>query len=106
MERSRAVLLTLTCVLFSRISGAEVEMRVRPGDNIVLYCDCVWKSGINIVWFRNSSEEHLPLTISLPHLLQGAFPHYVFAWNHPNQTYDLLVKNVTETDLGLYYCAH
>ncbi|KAL7856255.1 hypothetical protein AOLI_G00198590 [Acnodon oligacanthus] len=81
-------------------------MRVRPGDNVVLYSDCVWKSGINIVWIKNSSKEHLPLFISLPDLLRGAFPHHAFVWNHPNQTYDLLVKNVTETDQGLYYCAH
>ncbi|XP_036439282.1 uncharacterized protein LOC118816795 [Colossoma macropomum] len=40
MERPRAALMTLVCVLFSRISGAEVEMRVRPGDDVTLYSDC------------------------------------------------------------------
>ncbi|KAL7841137.1 hypothetical protein SRHO_G00248280 [Serrasalmus rhombeus] len=61
MERSRAVLIALACALFSRISGAEVEMRVRPGDDVTLYSDCVWKRGYNAVWFRNSSHKHLGL---------------------------------------------
>ncbi|XP_037389012.1 uncharacterized protein LOC108416531 [Pygocentrus nattereri] len=105
MERSRAVLLTLACVLFSRTSGTEVEMRVRPGDNVVLYSDCVWKIGIT-VWLTNSSnEQQPPLIITPDDLKQGAFSHHAFVWNHYNGTHDLLVKNVTESDLGLYYCA-
>ncbi|KAL6467225.1 hypothetical protein MHYP_G00250290 [Metynnis hypsauchen] len=59
MEGSRAVLITLTCVLFSRISGEEVEMRVRPGDAVILYSDCL-QSASKTVWFRNSSNEHQP----------------------------------------------
>ncbi|KAL7856252.1 hypothetical protein AOLI_G00198560 [Acnodon oligacanthus] len=54
MERTRVTLATVICVLLSRISGAEVEMRVRPGDDVTLYSD---------------------------------------------------LKNVSESDLGLYYCA-
>ncbi|XP_017538690.1 uncharacterized protein LOC108411569 [Pygocentrus nattereri] len=104
MERSRAVLIALVCVLFSRVSGAEVEMRVRPGDNVTLYCDCVWKLGFNPVWFRNSSCQHeAPLVISF--LTHGDPQHYTFVWNPSEQTHDLLVKNVSESDLGLYYCA-
>ncbi|KAI4876280.1 hypothetical protein NFI96_030539, partial [Prochilodus magdalenae] len=65
MERCRAVLLTLVCVLFSGISGAEVEMRVRPGDNVTLYSDCVRESGTSVVWFRKSlNEDQTPLIIS------------------------------------------
>ncbi|XP_017541478.2 uncharacterized protein LOC108413469 [Pygocentrus nattereri] len=105
MERSRAVLLTIACVLFSRISGAEVEMRVRPGDNVILYSDCVWKTG-EPVWFRNSSNENQrPLIISSDNLIQAAFSRYAFLWSPSDQTHDLLVKNITESDLGLYYCA-
>ncbi|KAI4903585.1 hypothetical protein NFI96_027365, partial [Prochilodus magdalenae] len=90
-------------VLFSRISGAEVETRVRPGDNAVLYCDCAWKSG-ELVWFRNSSHENqTPLIISGETLRTAEFLRYCFLWNQINQTKDLLVKNVS--DLGLYYCA-
>ncbi|XP_076878606.1 uncharacterized protein LOC143527334 [Brachyhypopomus gauderio] len=66
MEGSRVVLITLTCVVFSsqKISGADVEMRVRRGENVTLH-----------------------------------------VWNPSNQTHDLLVKNMSESVLGLYYCA-
>ncbi|KAL7856257.1 hypothetical protein AOLI_G00198610 [Acnodon oligacanthus] len=105
MERSGAVLIALACVLFSRISGAEVEMRVRPGDNVVLYSDCVLETGL-VVWFRNSSNEsQSPLIISGDTLMLAAFSHYSFVWNSSSKTRDLLVKNVNESDLGLYYCA-
>ncbi|KAL7856254.1 hypothetical protein AOLI_G00198580 [Acnodon oligacanthus] len=105
MERSRAVLIALTCVLFSRISGAEVEIKVRPGGNVVLYSDCVWETG-EPVWFRNSSNENQPpLIISSDNLIQAAFSRYAFLWSPSDQTYDLLVKNVTGSDLGLYSCA-
>ncbi|XP_036439696.1 uncharacterized protein LOC118817103 [Colossoma macropomum] len=106
MESSSVTLITLMSVLFSRISGAEVELRVRPGDDITLYCDCVWESGFNIVWFRNSSCEHQPpLSISTEDFLLGTLPRYTLVWNPSNRTHDLLVRNVTESDLGLYYCA-
>ncbi|KAL7856239.1 hypothetical protein AOLI_G00198430 [Acnodon oligacanthus] len=106
MERSTAVFFTLTCVSFSRISGAEVEMRVSPGDDITLYSDCVWKSGFNTVWFRNCSHEHQPrLLISTKLLMPGALPRYSAVFSSSNQAYDLLVKNVTQSDVGLYYCA-
>ncbi|XP_036439695.1 uncharacterized protein LOC118817101 [Colossoma macropomum] len=98
MERSRAVLITLSCVLFSRISGEEVEIRVRPGDNVTLYSDCFWKHGFETVWFKNSSHEHMVLK-------QHANPRYSIVSNVCKQTSDLLVKNVSESDLGLYYCA-
>ncbi|KAI4873139.1 hypothetical protein NFI96_025286, partial [Prochilodus magdalenae] len=92
-------------VLFSRISGVEVETRVRPGDNALLYSDCAWESG-EAVWFRNSSHENqTPLIISGETLRTADFSRYCFVWNQVNQTKDLLVKNVSESDLGLYYCA-
>ncbi|KAI4873004.1 hypothetical protein NFI96_022157, partial [Prochilodus magdalenae] len=79
-------------------------MRVRPGDNAVLYCDCVWKAGSNIVWFRVGPLKNL--MISYTDLLGGDFLEHAFIWNYSNQTYDLLVKNVSESELGLYYCAN
>ncbi|KAL7841138.1 hypothetical protein SRHO_G00248290 [Serrasalmus rhombeus] len=116
MERSRAVLIPLICVLFSRMSGEEVEMRVRPGDDVTLYSDCVWKFGFNIVWFRNCSHDHQPPLImsATTHshhariyndLRQNPLPRYFFVWNSFSKTYHLLVKNVSESDLCLYYCA-
>ncbi|KAL6467211.1 hypothetical protein MHYP_G00250150 [Metynnis hypsauchen] len=107
MERSRVVLITLICILFSRISGAEVEMRVRPGADVTLYSDCFSEATFSIVWFRNSSCDHQPsLMISTRDLVSGAvFPRYTAVLNPSNKTHDLLVKNVSESDVGLYYCA-
>ncbi|KAL6467223.1 hypothetical protein MHYP_G00250270 [Metynnis hypsauchen] len=113
---NRTTRLSLLGVLFSRISGAEVEMRVRPGDDISLYCDCVWKSGFIIVWFRNCSHDHQPpLMISATtqshhariydDLMQNPLPRYFLMWNSSSQAHDLLVEKVSESDLGLYYCA-
>ncbi|KAL7856264.1 hypothetical protein AOLI_G00198680 [Acnodon oligacanthus] len=104
MERSGVPLVTLACVLFSRISGAEVELRVRPGDDATLYCDRSWTK-MNRVWIRNSSNKHQPpLIITEEDLRNGTFPRYSFLWNPSIRTHDLLVRNVTESDMGLYSC--
>ncbi|KAI4886209.1 hypothetical protein NFI96_028220, partial [Prochilodus magdalenae] len=104
-------------VLYSRISGAEVELeiRVRPGDEVTLYCDCVWEVGFKLLWFRNCSHQHQPpLIISataqdqharLYDGMQRPLTRYSFVWNSSSSTHDLQVKNVSESDLGLYYCA-
>ncbi|KAI4873006.1 hypothetical protein NFI96_022155, partial [Prochilodus magdalenae] len=85
-------------VRFSRISGEEVEVKVKPGANAVLSCDCNWKSEYSIVWFRNSSHEHMVIH-------NEAHPRYSILWSFFSTTSDLLVRNVSESDLGLYYCA-
>ena len=36
--------------------------------------------------------------------LLNPFPGFTLVWNRFNNTYDLLIENVTESDLGLYYC--
>ncbi|XP_060748473.1 uncharacterized protein LOC132861114 [Tachysurus vachellii] len=114
METSRVALIALVCVVFSsqkRISGAEVEMRVRPGDDVTLYCDCVWKVGFYPVWFRNCSDENHPtVKISMTDLrdgdvLGGDFKRYSLVLNVSTNTQNLLIKNITESDQGLYYCA-
>ncbi|KAM9398629.1 uncharacterized protein ACWYII_031197 [Salvelinus alpinus] len=87
------------------ISAAEVELRVRPGDNITLYCDCNMTSGVYIMWFRNCSHEHQPtLTISVYDYFFNPFPRFTPVLNPSNKSYDLLIENITESDLGLYYC--
>ncbi|XP_053533375.1 uncharacterized protein LOC108260902 [Ictalurus punctatus] len=114
METSRVALIALVCVVFSgqkRISGAEVETRVRRGDDVTLYSDCVWKSGFYPVWFRNCSEkDHPRVTISLADLINsdvlgGDFTRYSFLVNNSINTHTLLIKNVSESDQGVYYCA-
>ncbi|KAL7856246.1 hypothetical protein AOLI_G00198500 [Acnodon oligacanthus] len=37
--------------------------------------------------------------------MSDALSRYSLVWNPSSQTHDLVVKNVTESDLGLYYCA-
>ncbi|XP_046698892.1 uncharacterized protein LOC124381361 [Silurus meridionalis] len=86
-------------------------MRVRPGDGITLYSDCVWKSGFNPVWFRNCSvKDHPRLMIALVDLtvsdaLGGDFTRFSFLVNDSTNTHDLRIKNVTVSDQGVYYCA-
>ena len=75
-----------------------MEVRVRAGDDLVLYSHCLWKHGFIPVWFRNILHEHMVL-------LQEAQPRYSVVSNKLHQTTDLLVKNVSESDLGLYYSA-
>ncbi|KAL6467215.1 hypothetical protein MHYP_G00250190 [Metynnis hypsauchen] len=90
-----------TSVLISSVSGIVVEMRVKPGDDVTIYCDCTRLGGFKIVWVIKPSHEHQP---PLFHLTEDSkLPHYSPVWN--KGTYDLLVKNVTGSELGLYYCA-
>ncbi|XP_060771625.1 uncharacterized protein LOC132882543 [Neoarius graeffei] len=109
METSRVALIALVCVVFSsqkRISGAEVELRVRRGDDVTLYSDCVWRSGFNPVWFRNCSHQNQPrFMMSTQNLMRDVSPRYSAVFNGSTNTHNLLIKNVTESDLGLYYCA-
>ncbi|KAI4876279.1 hypothetical protein NFI96_030540 [Prochilodus magdalenae] len=103
MERSRVALITLMCVLISSISGLVVEIRVKPGDNVTIYCDRTQQGKLKIVWIIKPSNEQQPPLI---HLTEDTTPpHYSRVWNNSKGTYDLLVKNITESDLGLYYCA-
>ncbi|GAA6089266.1 uncharacterized protein LOC113635524 isoform X1, partial [Tachysurus ichikawai] len=79
-------------------------MRVRPGDDVTLYCDCVWKVGLYLVWFRNCSEkDHPPFIISF--LSTELIQRYSIVLNDSTNTQNLLIKNITESDQGLYYCA-
>ncbi|KAL7856251.1 hypothetical protein AOLI_G00198550 [Acnodon oligacanthus] len=102
MERSGATLISLLSVLISSVSGIVVELRVKPGDDVIIYGDCEWKDGFKIVWLRKASHEHQPPLIYLPEDLMH--PHYTLVRNNANRTFDLLLKNVTDSDLGLYYC--
>uniref|UniRef100_A0A672LVP3 Ig-like domain-containing protein n=1 Tax=Sinocyclocheilus grahami TaxID=75366 RepID=A0A672LVP3_SINGR len=89
-----------------RVFGAEVDMRVKAGDSITLYCDCVIPSGSIIVWFRNCSHEHQPsLFIDSSEIFKEKFPRFSFVFNSSRNSYDLHITNVSVSDEGMYYCA-
>ncbi|XP_023825220.1 uncharacterized protein [Salvelinus sp. IW2-2015] len=57
------------------------------------------------MWYRNCSHKYQPpLVISTKFLSNNRFPGYNVLWNPSNNSYDLLIENITESDLGLYYC--
>ncbi|XP_042271118.1 uncharacterized protein LOC121899402 [Thunnus maccoyii] len=99
----------------NQFSGSVLEMTVRPGDNITLYCDCKLSTGIFIVWYRNCSHENQPSLVlkTKTSSLIGAtnttgplqpFHHFQFVRNFSSGSYDLLILNITNSDAGLYYC--
>ncbi|XP_033985286.1 uncharacterized protein LOC117481626 isoform X4 [Trematomus bernacchii] len=103
MEGLRIVLVILLVVSCTHdwTSGSELEMTVRPGDNITLYCDCKILTGVYIVWYRNCSHENQP---SLVLNTDRKYLRFHFVRNSSSESYDLLIINITETDEGLYYC--
>ncbi|KAJ8000551.1 hypothetical protein DPEC_G00181280 [Dallia pectoralis] len=120
MDRFRFAFITILCLPVGavcssqdEISGSEVELRVRPGDNVTLYCDCRISTGENIVWYRKCSHNYQPPLVissykgtheSYENYFKKSFPRFTLFWNSSKNTRDLLIENVTESDLGLYYC--
>ncbi|XP_022614286.1 uncharacterized protein LOC111231465 isoform X2 [Seriola dumerili] len=95
-------------VLFGAVSFSQdqipkpvSEVTVRPGGNITLYCDCKISTGVYIVWYRNCSHENQP-TLVLKTM--GYSVPFEFLKNHSSESYDLLIRNITDSDEGLYYC--
>ncbi|XP_078020838.1 uncharacterized protein LOC117254756 [Epinephelus lanceolatus] len=96
------------------VSGSVLEVTVRPGDNITLYCDCKLSSGVYIVWYRNCSHENQPpLVLKTKHPSKMVnteddplkiLPRFQFVRNFSSASYDLLIMNITHSDEGLYYC--
>ncbi|ROI15989.1 hypothetical protein DPX16_14201 [Anabarilius grahami] len=81
-------------------------MKVRPGDNITLYCDRSLTHGSIIVWIRNCSHENQPsLEIDFTKWGQEIFQHFSSLHDRSSNSYDLHITNISVSDLGLYYCA-
>ncbi|XP_073805760.1 uncharacterized protein isoform X2 [Danio rerio] len=97
------------CVLLCslrRITGEKVEMKVRPGVNITLYCDLSLPTGFMIVWIRNCSHENQPsLTIDVRKTNTAILERFQLLQNLYSSSYDLHITNISVSDLGLYYCA-
>ncbi len=83
-----------------------MEMKVSPGDNITLYCDCTVTLGSVVEWIRNCSHENQPsLIIDYMKLYLKIFQRFTFIQNSYNNSYNLHITNISVSDLGLYYCA-
>ncbi|XP_061586280.1 uncharacterized protein LOC133451328 [Cololabis saira] len=91
------------------VSGSLMEVTVKPGDNITLYCDCKVSTGVYIAWFRNCSHEKQPRLV-LNVFSRGDWnncqkpPRYEFVNNSSSDSHDLLIMNISDSDEGLYYC--
>lgn len=79
---------------------------VRLGDNATLHCDCELIIGQEIQWVKIWSPQiQQPLTISAYKSLLEPIPRFSLSWNNTSKSYDLVIENITEADLGLYYCS-
>ncbi|MEQ2252722.1 hypothetical protein ILYODFUR_024697 [Ilyodon furcidens] len=82
-------------------------MTARPGENILLYCDCKQSVGVFVVWYRNSSHENTPSLVLNTQSFSASekrFPHIKLLKNFTFDSYDLLIVHATNSDEGLYYC--
>ncbi|XP_051994303.1 uncharacterized protein LOC127652210 [Xyrauchen texanus] len=109
MEQSRVTVIALVCTLFfedQKILGTEVDIRVQPGHNITLFCDCAIPFGSHIIWIRNSSHENQSsLLINTEYLFTQTFPHFSFVSKSSSDYFwDLHIENISVSDQGLYYC--
>ncbi|KAL0147342.1 hypothetical protein M9458_057355 [Cirrhinus mrigala] len=81
-------------------------MKVRPGDNITVYCDRSVTLGSLIVWIRNCSHENQPsLIIDFTKWDLEILQRFSSIHNSYSNSYDLRITNISISDLGLYYCA-
>ncbi|GAA6214672.1 uncharacterized protein LOC108896454 [Lates japonicus] len=116
MDELRIFLVILSGVVScsqDQTSQSVLEVTIRPGDNITLYCDCKLSTGVYIVWYRNCSHENQPTLVLKTRLepKEGItydplrfFPRFKFFRNFSSDSYDLLITNITYLDEGLYYC--
>ncbi|XP_026068530.1 uncharacterized protein LOC113050030 [Carassius auratus] len=105
MKVSFTSIIALSCIYW-KVSGTLVEVVVRPGDNATLPCDSELVNGQEIHWVKICSTQIQPplIIIGYNSLLQP-IPRFIILWNRFSKSYDLLIENITEADLGLYYCS-
>ena len=90
----------MTCQCVESISGAVVEQTVRPGGNLTLHCDL--KTDVEEVeWYWNCTHpKQQAIVISVKHPPPG----FSVTQNSSTKSFDLRIENITEDDLGLFYC--
>ncbi|XP_019215987.1 uncharacterized protein LOC109202629 [Oreochromis niloticus] len=97
------------------IFGSVVNVTVRSGENITLYCDCKILTDEIIMWYRNCTHENQPPLVlekekdpfkptSGRATLVNFLPRFHFVENQSASSYDLLIMNISDSDEGLYYC--
>ncbi|CAN9510445.1 unnamed protein product [Ophioblennius macclurei] len=111
-------------LLFGGVFGrqdwiSESEVRVTPGDNITLHCDCQLALGVFIRWYRNCSHRNQPSLIMGTQSKDryelnseerewqfklSYFGHFELVRNSSSNTYDLMITNISDSEEGLYYC--
>uniref|UniRef100_A0A8C9QWP5 Immunoglobulin domain-containing protein n=1 Tax=Scleropages formosus TaxID=113540 RepID=A0A8C9QWP5_SCLFO len=103
---------TLLCVSSTGVSCSHLDRRfeeavlrtVQPGDNVTLCCDV--KNEQKIVWYRQCSHENQPAwEIPSYDSILNPVHRYSFIWNSSSDSFDLRIENITESDLGVFYCA-
>lgn len=89
---------------------------MNSGDNVTVHCDCKLDTGVYIVWYRNCSHVNQPTLVLKTRLgsmagptteaqdAQKIFHRYHIVKNNTSDTYDLLIRNVSDCDEGFYYC--
>ncbi|XP_026216170.1 uncharacterized protein LOC113162318 isoform X2 [Anabas testudineus] len=102
------VLLAVFCHL-NQTFASVLEMTVKPGNNIILYCDCKVSTGVFIVWYKNCSHKNHPTPLKLKRTTTNytdplKFPNFHYLRNYSSDSYDLLILNINDSDEGLYYC--
>ncbi|KAI4897616.1 hypothetical protein NFI96_030294, partial [Prochilodus magdalenae] len=85
--------------------GTNEEKLIRPGDTVSLQCDCRMETGWEIYWVRSCSPLLQPMLLSSYESVVNPIPRYSMTLNSVNNSYNLTIENITESDLGLYYCA-
>lgn len=100
----------IICYIFWIAAASALENLVTLGSNVTLACDISVK--FEILWFVQHPNKTMSLalltTIKLDKTLTPT-KHFdirlVPSYNMTEETTSLHIVNVTETDLGLYYCA-
>ncbi|KAA0717163.1 hypothetical protein E1301_Tti014374 [Triplophysa tibetana] len=79
---------------------------VRPGDNAMLLCDRQVVVGQDTHWVKICSSQILPpLIVSAQKTLLLPISRFSVIWNNISKSFDLMIENITDADLGLYYCS-
>ncbi|XP_066580238.1 uncharacterized protein LOC136771679 [Amia ocellicauda] len=111
---SRTILISLLCVaLRGSLAIAAVVRAVRPGDTVTLPCDITLQH--ETMWFIQPDDTPPLLGISVmktagnkinPISFVGDVdPRYSPELNSSSRSVSLRIRNISDADLALYYCA-